>query len=347
MSGAGDDRVTEAGGRTVDLDGQGAERDGRRPDLDGRIALVAGATRGAGRGIACALAEAGATVYCTGRSSRTDGADRGRGAGSPFDLSRRPETIEETAELVDARGGRGIAVRADHTVEAEVAALVQRIRDDHGRLDILVNDIWGGDALIEFGTPFWEVSLDDGRVLLDRAIHSHVITARHAAPLLMEGDRGLIVEITDGDTFTYRGNVFYDIVKTTVIRLAFIWARELRPHGVASVALTPGFLRSEAMLDHFGVTEESWRDAIEKDPHFAASETPLFVGRAVAALAADPAVGERSGRVYGSWTIARAYDFTDADGRRPDWGRHMAEEFGPVPSCDDGFYDYWMGGRAG
>ncbi|MFW6039883.1 MAG: SDR family NAD(P)-dependent oxidoreductase [Gemmatimonadota bacterium] len=318
--------------------------------LDGRVALVAGATRGAGRGIACELGAAGATVYCTGRSSRADGARRVPGEGGPFDLDRRPETIEETAELVDARGGRGIAVRTDHTVESEVEALVERLRSEEGRLDVLVNDIWGGDELTEWGEPFWEVTLEKGRLMLERAVFSHIITARHAAPLMLEsrsgsgdggastagggGDAagaargpgdGLIVEVTDGDTMAYRGNVFYDLVKTSVIRLALAWAAELAEHGIASVAVTPGFLRSEAMLDHFGVTESNWRDAVERDPHFAHSETPFFAGRAVAALASDPEVGSRSGRVYASWTLAREYGFTDVDGRRPDWGAHMAE----------------------
>lgn len=303
--------------------------------LKERVALVAGATRGAGRGIACALGEEGATVYCTGRSVRGQPATPGRG-----------ETIEETAELVDARGGRGIAVRTDHTVEAEVAALIGRIEAERGRLDVLVNDVWGGDELTEFGKPFWEVSLDKGRVMLERAVISHIVTARHAAPLLMRSDRGLIVEVTDGDSFTYRGNVFYDLVKTSVIRLAFIWARELRKHRIASVAVTPGFLRSEAMLDHFGVTEENWPDGAKKDPHFIASETPLFVGRAIAALAADPEVSARSGRVFSSWGLSREYGFSDADGRRPDWGKYAEQTFGPevLKPCDDGFYAYWTDG---
>jgi len=302
--------------------------------LEGRVALVAGATRGAGRGIACALGEAGATVYCTGRSTR------GRPAGA------RPETIDETAELVTARGGRGVAVRVDHTVPDEVAALLARIEREAGRLDVLVNDVWGGDELTEFGTPFWKLSLDDGRTLLERAVFSHIVTARHAAPLLMRDGGGLIVEITDGDSFQYRGNLFYDLVKTSVIRLAFDFARELRRHGVSAVAVTPGFLRSEAMLERFGVTEATWRDGAKKDPHFAASETPLYVGRAVAALAGDPDIARKSGRVFSSWTLSEEYGFIDADGARPHWGRHAAEAFGDgiVRPCDDTFYAYWSGG---
>ncbi len=302
--------------------------------LSGRVALVAGATRGAGRGIARALGEEGATVYGTGRSTRE------RAAG------KRPETIDETAELVTAAGGQGIAVRVDHTVEAEVVSLIERIRREQGRLDVLVNDVWGGDELTEFGQPFWQLSLEQGRRLLDQAIFSHIVTARHAAPLLMRTGGGLIVEITDGDNYQYRGNLFYDLVKTSVIRLAFAYARELRHKGVTAVAVTPGFLRSEAMLERFGVTEANWRDAGERDPNFLASETPLFVGRAVAALAGDPEVARKTGRVFASWTLADEYGFTDADGARPHWGRHFERTYGPgiLKPCDDAFYASWLGG---
>ena len=298
--------------------------------LKGRVALVAGATRGAGRGIAVALGEAGAVVYCSGRSSRErPGPPAVPDAGappSPFDLSRRPETIEETAERVTAAGGLGVPVRADHSDPAQVAAVVERIWHERGRLDILVNDIWGGDALAEWGVPFWELSLDKGLRLLEGAIHTHIITSRLAVPLVLEGARGgLVVEITDGDDLRYRGNLFYDLAKVSVIRLAVAMGQELRERGVAAVAVTPGFLRSEAMLEHFGVTEANWRDGALKDPHFIASETPLFVGRAVAALAADPAVLARTGRAFSSWGLAREYGFPDADGSRPDWGRHFEE----------------------
>lgn len=292
--------------------------------LKGKIAVVAGATRGAGRGIACMLGEAGATVYCTGRSSRASSTQR-RVGGAPFALAGRPETIEETAEMVDAHGGVGIAARVDHTVEAEVAALFDRVRAEQGRLDVLVNDIWGGDELTEWGRPFWELTLEKGWRMLQLAVHTHIITARYGAPLLVAGGRGLVVEVTDGDTSAYRGNLFYDLSKSSVIRLAYAMAEELRPRDVATVAITPGFLRSEAMLEHFGVTEANWQDGAREDPHFIASETPFFVGRAVAALAADPAIMGRSGGVYSSWGLSEEYGFSDVDGRRPHWGRYYAE----------------------
>ncbi|APR80757.1 3-oxoacyl-[acyl-carrier protein] reductase [Minicystis rosea] len=301
--------------------------------LTNTIALVAGATRGAGRGIACALGEAGATVYCTGRSTR------GQLAGP------RPETIDETAELVTSRGGRGIAVRVDHTDEAQVEALCARIRADHGGLDVLVNDIWGGESLMEMDKPFWALTLSKARQMLDQAIFTHVVTSRHAAPLMFGRERALIVEVTDGDSFGYRGNLIYDLVKMAVIRLAFAQHWELRPHGVTALAITPGFLRSEEMLHHFGVTEATWRDGVARDPHFIASETPLFVGRAVAALAADPAVGRRSGRVFSSWGLSREYGFTDADGTRPDWGRYFEKAFGRAYRvADEAGYAWWEGG---
>ena len=277
--------------------------------LHGRVAVVAGATRGAGRGIARMLGAAGATVYCTGRSVRGRPATAGR-----------PETIEGTAELVTAEGGRGIAVRTDHTVEPEVERLFARIRSDYGRLDIVVNDIWGGDALTEWGSPFWELSTAQGLELLERAVHSHLITSRHGAPLMLEQNAGLIVEVTDGDTLGYRGNLFYDLAKNAVIRVAYAMAADLHAHRVTALAITPGFLRSEAVLDHFGVTEANWRDAIEQDLYFAESETPCFVGRAVASLAADPNVNGKSGGLFSSWGLAKEYRFTDLDGRRPDWG---------------------------
>ena len=288
-----------------------------------QVAVVAGATRGAGRGIARMLGAAGATVYCTGRSVRGRPATAGR-----------PETIEETAEMVTAAGGRGIAVRTDHTVEPEVEELFARIRSDHGRLDILVNDIWGGDALTEWGSPFWELSSAQGFELLERAVHSHIITSRHGAPLMVKQDAGLIVEVTDGDTLGYRGNLFYDLAKNAVIRLAYAMAADLKAQQVTALAITPGFLRSEAILDHFGVAEANWRDAIEKDPYFAESETPCFVGRAVASLAADPNVNEKSGRLFSSWGLAKDYGFTDLDGRRPDWGSFFQRKIGEIVERD-------------
>src|SRR5271166_3935965 len=315
-----------------------------RPEkvLQGKIALVAGATRGAGRGIAVALGEAGATVYCTGRSSRKRHATPGR-----------PETIEETAELVTAAGGSGIPVRVDHTEPADVKKLVALIKRRHHRLHILVNDVWGGDALTEFGKPFWTTNLDNGLRMLKQAVHSHIITSHYAVPLMLapsrvkgskKSTRPIIFEITDGDAFYYRGNLFYDLVKISVIRLAFAMSRELRKREITSVALTPGFLRSEAVLDHFGVTQANWRDAGNKDPDFLQSETPRFVGRAVVALATDPNVRAKTGRVFSSWALAREYGFTDLDGARPDWGRHAARKYGKFKICDERFYSYWTPG---
>lgn len=303
--------------------------------LTGRVALVAGATRGAGRGIATMLGEAGATVYCSGRSTRA------RPAGS------RPEVIEETAERVSALGGRGIAVRTDHSVEAEVSALCERIRSESGRLDILVNDIWGCEELIQFGKPFWEQSPDSFRTMFDRALFTHVITARYAVPLMLasKGELpGLIVEITDGESFGYRGSLDYDLIKMSVIRLAFAMSRDLRDSHIAALALTPGFLRSEEMLERFGVSESNWRDGAAKDPHFIASETPAYVGRAVAALAADPQVARKSGRAWSSWQLAREYGFTDLDGSQPHWGEYFARAFGRAyPPAD---YSSWYNGPA-
>lgn len=281
--------------------------------LKGKVAVVAGATRGAGRGIAMMLGEAGATVYCTGRSVR----------GKLASGKRRRETINETAALVTAQGGRGIAVRVDHTVESQVARLFARVRREQGRLDVLVNDVWGGDDLMEWGVPFWKLDMKKGRTMLERAIWAHVLTSRHGVPLMVEAKSGLVVEITDGDFLGWRFNLFYDLAKAGAIRLAYSMASDLRDTGVTAVAVTPGFLRSEAMLDRFGVTEETWRDQVKKDPHFAESETPWYVGRAVASLAADSNVRAKSGRAFASWTLAREYGFRDCDGRQPDWGRYM------------------------
>ncbi len=312
--------------------------------LKGRIAVVAGATRGAGRGIACMLGEAGATVYCTGRSVR------GRPA-----TGDRPETIEETAEMVTAHGGEGIAVQVDHTDEAQVEALFAQVENEAGGLDLLVNDVWGGDALTEWTVPFWQLEVSKGFQMIERAIHSHIITSRHGAPLMLgedssaraaESHPGVIFEITDGNSFGYRGNLFYDLVKTAVIRLAFAMATELKRKNIAAVAVTPGFLRSEAMLEHFGVTEENWRDGAKKDPNFIASETPYFVGRAIAALAADANINSKSGRVFSSWDLSDEYGFNDIDGESPHWGRHFEETFAqPIKVCDEAFYEnYWRDG---
>jgi NAD(P)-dependent dehydrogenase (short-subunit alcohol dehydrogenase family) len=286
--------------------------------LSGRVALVAGGTRGAGRGIAVELGAAGATVYVTGRSTRA--------ARSDMD---RPETIEDTAELVTDAGGTGIAIRCDHTGPSEVAAVIERVRSEHGRLDVLVNDVWGGDPLTEWDTPFWQLDLAKVRALWERAVMTHLVTSQHAVPLMLVRGAGLVVEVTDGDGAHYRGSLGYDLIKTTVNRLALAQAEELRPHGITALAVTPGFLRSEAMLDGFGVTEATWRDAAEQDPNFIASETPRYVGRAVAALAADPHVAAKAGQVLTSWDLAEEYDLHDVDGSKPHWGRHFAEHVQP------------------
>jgi NAD(P)-dependent dehydrogenase (short-subunit alcohol dehydrogenase family) len=295
--------------------------------LDGRVALVAGATRGAGRGTAVALGEAGATVYCTGRTTREHRSEY-----------NRPETIEETAELVSAAGGTGIAVQVDHLESDQVAALVRRIDDEQGRLDLLVNDIWGGEKLFEWDTPVWEHDLANGLRLLDLAIKTHLITSHHALPLLIRNPGGLVVEMTDGtaeyNATTYRINAFYDLAKTAVIRLAFAQSKDLGPHGATAVALTPGWLRSEMMLDAFGVTEANWRDATERIPHFGISETPRYVGRAVAALAADADKARHNGASLSSGGLAREYGFTDLDGSRPDAWRYMVEVQDPGLPAD-------------
>ena len=312
--------------------------------LQGKIALVAGATRGAGRGIAIALGEAGATVYCTGRTTKQRSATPGR-----------PETIEETAELVTAAGGRSIALKVDHTQPAQVKKLVATIKRRHRGLDILVNDVWGGDALTEFGKPFWTVNLENGLGMLKQAIHSHIITSHYAVPLMLGRHGAIIFEITDGDAFYYRGNIFYDLVKISVIRLAFAMARELRKRNIVAVALTPGFLRSERVLEHFGVSEANWKEvgkrknknsAHQNDAprDFMVSESPRYVGRAVVALASDPKVKNKSGRVFSSWTLAREYGFTDLDGTRPHWGNYARKKYGKYKICDERFYSYWVPG---
>ncbi|MGW0132225.1 SDR family oxidoreductase [Streptomyces sp. NPDC003299] len=286
--------------------------------LDGKVALVAGATRGAGRGIAVELGAAGAIVYVTGRTTRA--------RRSEYD---RPETIEDTADLVTAAGGTGIAVPADHLDPAQVRAVIDRIDDERGRLDVLVNDIWGGETLFEWDTPVWEHDLDNGLRLLRLAVDTHAITSHHALPLLLSRPGGLVVEMTDGTAeyngVTYRNSFFYDLAKTAVLRMGFSLGRELGPRGATALALTPGWMRSEIMLDAFGVREENWRDALERVPHFAISETPRFVGRAVAALAADPDVARFNGQSLSSGGLARVYGFTDLDGSRPDAWRYLVE----------------------
>lgn len=283
--------------------------------LQGKIAVVAGATRGAGRAIAVMLGEAGATVYVTGRTTRESASPMGR-----------PETIEETAELVTAKGGLGIAVRTDHTVEAEVKALFERVQQEQqGRLDILVNDIWGGDPLTVWGQTFWQHSLANGLRIQTQAVHSHMITSYYAAPLMAARKQGLIIEITDGDSYKYRGNVYYSLAKISAIHLAAGMAEDLKPHGITALALTPGFLRSEAMLEHFGVTEANWQEAARQEPHFIASETPYYIGKAVVALAADPQVHGKTGRALSTWELSDEYGFTDVNGTQPHWGRYYEE----------------------
>jgi NAD(P)-dependent dehydrogenase (short-subunit alcohol dehydrogenase family) len=268
--------------------------------------LVAGATRGAGRGIARSLGAEGAIVYCTGRSTRAAGATPGR-----------PETIEETAELVTGDGGTGVAVRVDHTREDEVQGLIARIEADHGRLDVLVNDVWGGDELIAWGAGFWTLDMAAVRTAMERCIYSHILTARYATPLMMKGEKGLIVEVTDGNLGGYRGQLLQDLVKSSVNRLAYAMAWDLTRTKITAVAVSPGFLRSEAMLDNFGVTEANWRDAVAKSPEFAESETPFFVGRAITALACDPDVRRWAGAALFASDLAAEYGFTDVDGRTP------------------------------
>jgi NAD(P)-dependent dehydrogenase (short-subunit alcohol dehydrogenase family) len=289
------------------------------PPLAGAVAVVAGATRGAGRGIARALGEAGATVYCTGRSTR--------GRPSPYN---RPETIEETEEMIRAAGGSAIAVRVDHTVEAEVKELFERVEREHGRLDVLVNSIAGEDPMMAGGASFWNTDLTNAEALIRQAVVSRLITAKHAARLMVHQRRGLIVEVTENDLLLSSGDVITQLVRFSHKALATVYAADLRKHGVAAVAMTPGFLRSERMLEYLGVTEDNWREAGKEDRNFLESESPLFVGRAIVALATDPSILERTGQLFSSWEAGREYGLTDIDGRRPDWGR-LDIDYSQVP----------------
>jgi NAD(P)-dependent dehydrogenase (short-subunit alcohol dehydrogenase family) len=295
--------------------------------LKGKVALVAGATRGAGRQIAVQLGAAGATVYATGRTTRQQPSEMGR-----------PETIEETADLVTAAGGTGIAVQVDHLVPAQVRALVARIAAEQGKLDVLVNDIWGAEGLFSWDKPLWEDSLDTGLHILRLAVDTHIITSHYALPLLIRHPGGLVVEVTDGtleyNAENYRVSFFYDLAKTSVLRLAFAQAHELKPHGATAVAITPGWLRSEVMLEHFGVTESNWLDATATEPHFVISESPAYLGRAVAALAADPDVSRWTGQSLSSGQLSQVYGFTDLDGSRPDWWRYFREVHEPGKPAD-------------
>jgi NAD(P)-dependent dehydrogenase (short-subunit alcohol dehydrogenase family) len=292
--------------------------------LEGQVAVVAGATRGAGRGIARMLGEAGATVYCAGRSSR----ERPNTSGHHY--AGRPETIEETAEMVDAAGGRGLAARVDFNVEEEVAEFFKRVRREQKRLDVLVNILTGRP--VAAWKSFWKLDLKEGRELVEGWVWPHVTTCWHAVPLMLKGKRGLIVELVEQDQLGHHGQFFFDMFEMALKRLAYALAVELAPHGLSAVALTPGFMRTEAILEGFGATEENWREVAETNPQargygFAGSETPCFVGRAVAALAADPNLRAKSGGLYSSWGLSEEYGFTDVDGARPHAGRYFAEHF--------------------
>ncbi len=294
------------------------KRFSRKP-LTGRVALVAGATRGAGRGIARALGESGATVYCTGRSVK--------GKPSPYG---RPETIDDTAAMIKTAGGTAIALRVDHTNESDVRALFRRIMRAHKRIDVVVDSVAGEDPLMGVYGLLWQADLKTADAIFRQGLTSRIITAKYAALAMMPAKRGLIVEVTENDMIGGGGNPMAQAVKMAQKALPLLWAAELAPHDIAVMAVTPGFLRSESMLQHFGVTEDNWREAGKKDPNFLQSESPLFVGRAVAALAADPKVQDRTGMLFGSWELGRDYGFADYDGRRPDWGRHKID-FSDLP----------------
>lgn len=286
--------------------------------LRGQIALVTGGARGAGRGIAVALGTAGATVYLTGRTTRTTRSTVGR-----------VETIEDAAEAVTAAGGQGIAVRCDHSIPSDVAALVARIAEQGGGLDLLVDNAWGGDGWIEW-KPLWEHDLEKGLRALRNGLETHLITLHTVLPLLLRRGKGLVIEVTDGDDMfdaRYRGSMFYDVVKSAIGRMGKMLDIEISPHGVSSLSLTPGFLRSEAMLDHFGVTEENWRDGITQDKWFAISESPAYIGRAVVALTSDPEVKRWAGQALSSGQLAVQYGFTDVDGSRPEASRFFSDAY--------------------
>lgn len=280
--------------------------------LKGKIAIVAGGTRGAGRGIAVKLGEAGAIVYVTGRTTSNSQSPMGR-----------METIEETAELVTKAGGIGIPVKVDHTVESEVICLFDQVKKEQGRLDILVNDIWGGDPLTEWGKPIGEHDLHKGLQIQKQAVQSHIITAHYSIPLFRESNGGLIIEITDGVDYKPRGNFYYSLAKISNIHMAQAMAEDLKEYNITSIAVTPGFLRSEAMLEHFNVTEEDWKDGVKVDPHFIASETPYYIGEAIKCLASDPNIADKTGGAYSTWELSEIYGFKDIDGTQPHWGNHI------------------------
>jgi NAD(P)-dependent dehydrogenase (short-subunit alcohol dehydrogenase family) len=294
-------------------------------DLAGHVALVAGGSRGATRAIAVELGRAGVVVHVTGRSAR--------GRPSPM---QRPESIEDAVEQIRSAGGQAYAHHVDHSDERAVAALLDRITAaHHGRLDIVVNGIWGGDPMTDWEHPFWEQSVSIGLAMLRQAVETHIVTSAAAAPRLVARRSGLIIELTDGKRGDpYRGSLYYDLAKEQVARLALGMAEDLRTHQVAAVALAPGYLRSEAVLDRFGVSEVNWRDAITADPHFAVSESPVLVARCAVALAADPEILDRSGQSLASWDLAAEYELNDFDGSRPNWGayyRQLAAGENPNP----------------
>ncbi|WP_156754638.1 SDR family oxidoreductase [Actinokineospora pegani] len=284
--------------------------------LQGKVAVVTGATRGCGRAIAVQLGAAGATVYATGRTTRS--------SSSPMN---RPETIDETAELVTAAGGEGVAVRVDYLDRASVDALRDRVAADHGKIDILVDDVWGGDQLVEFGADLWDTDLDNALTVVRNGLETHIIALHRLLPLVAKPG-GLVVEVTDGDDEDYGDygvGVPYFLVKSGVRAIGRALGVDLAKHGVTGLAVTPGFLRSEMMLEHFGVTEETWREGIAKDPNYAMAETPHYLGRGIAALAQDPDVARHRGKTLASWTLMNEYGFTDLDGSQPDWGRWHAD----------------------
>jgi NAD(P)-dependent dehydrogenase (short-subunit alcohol dehydrogenase family) len=279
--------------------------------LKGKIAVVTGGTRGAGRGISVKLGEAGATVYVTGRTTFNNQSPMGR-----------KETIEETAELVNKAGGIGIPVKVDHTVEMDVISLFNQVKKEQGRLDILVNDVWGGDPLTEWGKSIGEHDLHKGLQMQKQAVHSHIITAHYSIPLFRANNGGLIIEITDGVDYKPRGNFYYSLAKISNIHMAQAMAQDLKEYNIVSIAVTPGFLRSEAMLEQFGVTEENWKEGAKVDPHFIASETPYYIGGAIRCLASDPNIADKTGGVYSTWALSEVYGFRDIDGTQPHWGNY-------------------------
>lgn len=282
--------------------------------LIGRVAIVAGGTRGAGRAISVKLGEAGATVYVTGRTTSKSQSPMGR-----------KETIEETADMVTKAGGKGIPVKVDHMIESEVIQLFDRVKKESGRLDILVNDIWGGDPLTEWGKPFGEHSLSKGLLMQKQAVESHIVTAHYSIPLFKESNGGLIIEVTDGTDYKPRGSFYYSMAKISAIHIAQAMAEDLKGDNITSIAVTPGYLRSEAMLEAYGVTEKNWKEGAKVDPHFIASESPYYIGEAIKCLALDPHIADKTGGIFSTWELSEIYDFKDIDGTQPHWGNYFKD----------------------